>query len=370
MIDKVSLSAEWLNTKQAEYKKDPSLIESMIHALYLLEQLKQTGLEFIFKGGTSLILLLERPARFSVDIDIIVNPKIQREELESYLNKIVGDIFIKLELDERRSFRGKVPKVHYKFIYKSNLVSKNQGGQIVQNPEREILLDVLFAENPYPVLKEKPIDTEWIKQNGEPLTVLVPCENSIAGDKLTAYAPTTIGVPYKVEKEKEIIKQLFDIGTLFEALSDIDVFRKSFHATATGEISYRPEKELTIEIVLQDIIDTGIIIAKRDTQEEGDAEKFEELKKGINQFGHFVYVGNFRIEEAQLAAAKAAYLAAHTLVKAEGELKKFDATVESKTFLIEHPEFNFLNKKLRFVAKGEALFYWNEVVKLLHPKYT
>ena len=61
----------------------------MIHALYLLEQLKQTGLEFIFKGGTSLILLLERPARFSVDIDIIVNPKIQREELESYLNKIV-----------------------------------------------------------------------------------------------------------------------------------------------------------------------------------------------------------------------------------------------------------------------------------------
>ena len=44
MIDKSSLSAEWLNLKQAEFKKDPSLIESMILALYLLEQLKQTGL--------------------------------------------------------------------------------------------------------------------------------------------------------------------------------------------------------------------------------------------------------------------------------------------------------------------------------------
>ena len=367
MIDKVSLSADWLNSKQAEYKKDPSLIESMIHALYLLEQLKQTGLKFIFKGGTSLILLLEKPARFSVDIDIIVNPKIQRTELESYLNKIVGDVFEKVELDERRSYRGKIPKAHYKFIYKSNLVNKNQEGQVVQNLEREILLDALFAENPYPVLKEKPIDTEWIKQNGEPLTVIIPCENSIAGDKLTAYAPTTIGVPYKVEKEKEIIKQLFDIGILFENLTDIDIFRKSFHATTTSEMNYRPERQLTVEIVLQDIIDTGIIIAKRATQGEEHAEKFEELRRGINQFGHFVYIGNFRIEEAQLAAAKAAYLAAHTLVKAEGELKKFNPALDSKTFLIEHPEFNFLNKKLKFVAKGEALFYWNEAIKLLHP---
>jgi hypothetical protein len=365
MIDKVSLSAEWLNSKQAEYKKDPSLIESMIHALFLLEQLKQTGLEFIFKGGTSLILLLERPARFSVDIDIIVNPKIKRDELESYLNKIKGDVFSKVELDERRSYKGKIPKAHYKFIYKSNLVSKNQEGQIVQNPDREILLDVLFAENPYPVLKEKPINTEWIKQDGTPLTVFVPCENSIAGDKLTAYAPNTIGVPYKVEKEKEIIKQLFDVSTLFDILSDIEVFRKSFYATAEGEISYRPESELTAEIVLQDIINTGIIIAKRDTQISESAEKFEELKKGINQFGHFVYSGSFRIEEAQLAAAKAAYLAAHTLVKAEGELKKFDGNTDIKTFLIEHPEFNFLNRKLKFIAKGEALFYWCETVKLI-----
>jgi hypothetical protein len=337
----------------------------MIHALYLLEQLRQTELDFIFKGGTSLILLLERPARFSVDIDIIVDPKIERELLENYLSKIIGDVFIKLELDERRSYNGKIPKAHYKFIYKSNLVNKNIYGQIIQNPEREILLDILFAENPYPVLKEKPITTEWIKQVGAPLNVNVPCENSIAGDKLTAYAPNTIGVPYNVEKEKEIIKQLFDISTLFDILSDIDVFRKSFYATAKSEISYKSERGLTVEIVLQDIIDTGIIIAKRDTQDKDNAAKFEELRKGINQFGHFVYSGSFRIEEAQLAAAKTAYLAAHTLAKAEGELEKFDEAADIKTFFIEHPEFNFLNKKLKFVAKGEALFYWNKAIKLI-----
>jgi len=47
-------------------------MESMVHALYLLEQLKLTGLDFIFKGGTSLVLLMEQSRRFSVDIDIIL----------------------------------------------------------------------------------------------------------------------------------------------------------------------------------------------------------------------------------------------------------------------------------------------------------
>jgi hypothetical protein len=38
---------------------------------------------------------------------------------------------------------------------------------------------------------------------------------------------------------------------------------------------------------------------------------------------------------------------------------------DNKIFLIEHPDFNFLNKKLKFVAKGEALFYWSETIKLI-----
>jgi hypothetical protein len=130
---------------------------------------------------------------------------------------------------------------------------------------------------------------------------------------------------------------------------------------------YRSERELTIEIVLRDAISTGIIIAKRDTQEKDDIGKFEELKKGINQFGHFVYSGNFRIEEAQLASSKAAYLTAHILTNAVGDIKRFNSAADMKSFLIAHPEYNFLNKKLKFVAKGEALFYWSETVKLLHP---
>jgi len=57
MIDISSIAADWFVSKQKQYNRDPSLIESMVHALYLLERLKLTGLDFIFKGGTCLILL-------------------------------------------------------------------------------------------------------------------------------------------------------------------------------------------------------------------------------------------------------------------------------------------------------------------------
>lgn len=63
MIDKASLSAEWLAEKRKQYKKDPGIMESMIHAMYLLDQLILTGLDFLFKGGTSLVLLVEKHLR-------------------------------------------------------------------------------------------------------------------------------------------------------------------------------------------------------------------------------------------------------------------------------------------------------------------
>jgi hypothetical protein len=374
MIDKVSLSAEWLAEKRRQYKKDPGIMEGMIHALYLLDQLKLTGLDFIFKGGTSLILLMEKPLRFSVDIDIIVRPDMKKEELEEYLSRIVTDSeFLRMELDERRSYKEGIPKAHYKFNYHSNVSTKNKSGEIVDHPEREILLDVLFAENPYPVLVEKKIQTDWVKMTGEPLTVVTPDINSIAGDKLVAFAPTTTGVPFGAAKEREIIKQLFDVGNLFNLLGDIEVFKKSYRTSAESEIKYRPERKIgSIEHILKDTIATGIIIARREFHDKDDKDsktKFTEINSGINQFGHFVFEGNFRIDHAQVASAKAAYLSAVILTGYEGKLELFDRAIEIQKYLITHPEYNFLNKRLKFVANSEALFYWHQTLKLLYPEY-
>ncbi|MBN9292707.1 MAG: nucleotidyl transferase AbiEii/AbiGii toxin family protein [Flavobacteriia bacterium] len=165
MIDVKTLSADWIAEKCKKYTNDPALMESMIYALYLLEQLKLTDLPFIFKGGMSLILLMNEPKRFSVDIDIIISPDITREALEKHLSKIAEtSAFVRMELDEKRSYQNGIPKAHYKFIYTSNFANKNKEGHIISNPEREILLDILFAENHYPQLVELPLQTEWLLQ--------------------------------------------------------------------------------------------------------------------------------------------------------------------------------------------------------------
>ena len=53
---------------------DIFILERSIYAFGLLEALCRVGMPFIFKGGTSLLLLLKQPRRLSTDIDIIVAP--------------------------------------------------------------------------------------------------------------------------------------------------------------------------------------------------------------------------------------------------------------------------------------------------------
>lgn len=370
MIDLKTLSTDWIVEKRKKYSKDPTIMESMIYALYLLEQLQVSGLDFIFKGGTSLILLMKEPKRFSVDIDIIVSPKTSKAKLEKHLSEIITNSeFERLELDEGRSYQGEIPKAHYKFIYNSNFAIKNQKGLVISNPEREILLDILFEENHYPTLIEIPIETEWILQNDKSIRVTMPDINSILGDKLTAFAPNTTGIPYNSGKEKEILKQLFDIGHLFDLLTDIKVLKKSFSETAKGEIAYRPERKIkSVEQILYDIIDTALLIAKKDIlKTEDEKSKFAEINIGIKQFRHFVFVGKFEILEAQLASAKAAYLASIILTNHE-ELQQFSETISLNDYMITTTDYNFLNKRLKFVAKGEALFYWYQTIKLIENK--
>ena len=372
MIHADSLSAEWLLAKTRQYKRDPGLIESMIRALHLLEHLKLSALDFIFKGGTSLVLLMTEPLRFSVDIDIIVSPNLTREELEVFLQQVVkSSAFISMELDKRRSYQPGIPKAHYKFKYRSHVPKIVPGQGQVENPEKEILLDVLFADNPYPALVSKPIASNWVFNEGESLAVTIPCVNSITGDKMVAFAPCTTGVLYGVNKEREIIKQLFDVGNLFELLESVEILRASYYAAAISEIQYRPERSIAgIDSILEDTIATGFILARSEfhpKEDEDSRSKFAELKRGIQQFTHFVFEPGFRLDHAQVASAKAAYLAAYLLTKQPGPLQRFKSDIPVANYMITDQQYNWLNRRLKFVAKGEALFYWSQTLKLMNP---
>src|SRR6186713_946576 len=184
MIDKASYELEWINRIAEGLGKrgDRKILEKVIHAFTLLEQLKIAGLDFIFKGGTSLLLHTPIPRRFSIDIDIITT--IHPEEIQNYLEKVVAmGTFSKWVNDSERKHVIEAPVGHYKFYYTSRLGSKYG--------DEPILLDVLFTTNPYPKLVELPVRHDWLQTTGDILTVNAPTIESIAGDKLTAFAPAT-----------------------------------------------------------------------------------------------------------------------------------------------------------------------------------
>ena len=73
-------------------KVDPAILERSIYALGLLEALVKVGMPFIFKGGTGIMLLTDRPRRLSTDIDIIVEPGTDIQEmLDDLTNKKADD---------------------------------------------------------------------------------------------------------------------------------------------------------------------------------------------------------------------------------------------------------------------------------------
>ena len=56
MISRDNYSEEHIRLLQQQSHKDPQLIERALYALGLLEALKQTGMQFIFKGGSSIVI--------------------------------------------------------------------------------------------------------------------------------------------------------------------------------------------------------------------------------------------------------------------------------------------------------------------------
>jgi len=180
MIDIKSHAIEWITDLRNKLGKriDPKLIEKVIYALTFLEQLRLNGLEFVFKGGTALLLATKKPKRFSIDIDIITEEP--NDRIKDILEKISQlEMFIRWEDDNDRKHTPEAPIEHYKIFYKS----------VVDGNEEPILLDILYTPNLYPETKEYRIKHDWLATSGEDTLVVLPTFEAILGDKLTAFAP-------------------------------------------------------------------------------------------------------------------------------------------------------------------------------------
>lgn len=349
MINKETYIIDWILNLKSKLGRsiDPKLIEKVIWALTLLEQLKINGLKFTFKGGTALLLATEKPKRFSIDIDIITEHT--EKEIIAVLQKTVDEnIFLSWEDDNNRKHTPDAPIGHFKAYYKSEV-----DGNI-----EPILLDLLYTPNPYPEIQEIKIKHPWLSTSEEESVITMPTFDAILGDKLTAFAPKTTGILYSKNRPVEIIKQLYDIAFLFDNISDVTIVKDSFNRVVHEEIGFR-KLDITAIEVLEDTWQACYTLAERNIE----SEEFNHLQLGIRNFTNFT-IDRFNIDEAITAAAKVAYLTKLLQAKEEIKIERFKNPLEIKDWLIEDLQYNKLNKLKK--NNPEAFYYWYNALSLVN----
>ena len=295
-----------------------------------------------------MLILGQQLHRLSIDVDIICPPG---TDITKYLEKYEDYGFVSKEEEYREQRSTDIPKSHSKFHYQ---IAYKSG----MNRNEYILLDVLYEDNHYMKVNSLRLENPFVKWDGEPVKVNVPSTDDILGDKLTAFAPNTSGIPYfknGQNRNLEIIKQLYDVGRLFDAATDLDCIKTAYHRIVPLEMSYR---RLPIDAVLalNDTIATAKCLATRGKAGKGD---FEALQNGINRLKSFMYLGKYYIEQASADAAKAAYLAAvikHNL----SAIEKYD---NGKSLLKTEMKLPAIITKM-LMSIPEAYFYWSKYTEL------
>lgn len=354
MIHPDSRTLPWIQEVAERYKfKEVQLIEKSIRAFSLLEALVRSGCPFVFKGGTSLMLHLNSSKRLSIDIDIICPPG---TDIEMYLGKYAAEYgFKSVQLVERVSLTD-VPKKHAKFFYQVSFFAGRS--------EEKILLDVLFEDVHYDKIVTLPIASPFLKMDGEPVTVNLPSHEDLLGDKLTAFAPHTTGIPFfKDEKNcsMEINKQLFDIASLFELTNDLTITTKTFRKFAAIELAYRHLPTENLQQVLDDIFHTSLSMT---LQGFGNAEEYKLLIDGMKRVRGFIHSEKYTLESAIANASKAAYLS--KLIEREHTVVNHFSP-DNVSDLIDAEITAPLPARLNKLKKTniEAFYYWIEIQKMM-----
>ena len=349
MIDKITYTKEHLLSLVKKYKTDRQLLERAIFALGLLEAISKVSKDFCFKGGSSLMILTEKPRRLSTDIDIIVEPDFDIDRLVNEASKIYP--FISYEESIRKTNKN-ISKKHYRFNYKSIL----RDGK-----ETQILLDVLFEKMPYIKTINTPIKNEMLINSGEDYYVTTPTIEALLGDKLTAFAPHTVGIKFHNEdfsndKRLEVVKQMLDISSLFVLAHDLESVKNNYISVCNEEIKYR-NLDITYKECLLDSLNTALSIVSRGVY---SADDYHLLVEGISALTNHIYGQKYSSEKAVDDAANVILLVAGILT--DTDIFNIDISEQP---LIENVNFNKINfqKKNRFDAYNKCAYAINIMLK-------
>lgn len=213
-----------------------SLAEEAVHCLELVAELAEAGLSFQFKGGNSLLLILDEPKRFSIDVDIATDAA--REEIERCLSDCVTRFGV-FKWWEKRQHKTKpwLPIASY-FLHFDSAVNRGT--------ETSIMFDVQLRRSPYKTERKPIVCGKLYVSKTE---VELPLPASIIGDKLLTLGPNTLGIPVGKGKEAQRLKHVFDISRLLAAKPPLSAIRESFFACIDHENEIQDRGKSADEII-------------------------------------------------------------------------------------------------------------------------
>ena len=322
--------------------KDPGIFEKTVYALNLLPSLLKIYPNLIFKGGTSILLHQYPPVRLSIDIDILLLEK-EKASLNEQLTAVAkrSGVFKFVEEDTRGSH---IPKARFKFFYDSHF------SKIEQN----VLLDVVFCENPYPKIVKKSLKGQTLILQDTDAVVIIPTVEGLFGDKLTVISPKTLGLKLTAGRDMEFLKQIIDLGSLFKLISSIDEIKKAFGNAIEQENCFR-ESRFTREDVIGDILDVAWKYSQ--WMVKGADNSFKEISsinRGMERISNHLVSG---VDSSALKVifGKVAYILRliqnekpYEIIKDIDSLSVQDMRLEGKYKILE---------KLKVISP-EAYFYW------------
>jgi hypothetical protein len=281
--------------ERCRFDASAALAEQAVHCLELVAELVYGGLSFQFKGGNSLLVLMQAPRRFSIDVDIATDEPQQR--IEGVLDRIVADcgVFVKWAHRPHKT-KPWIKLASYYLFYRSHVASEE---------EAFIMLDAQLVRSPYATQRLPVACGELYK------TVVqaeVPLTSSIIGDKLLTLGPNTLGIPFGKGKEAQRIKHVFDISLLLNAGPALGGIRESFVA-CIGHENALQKKTITAQQLLSDTLLFCRSVMDHDNAPQpadGFSPALAETVKGLPEFAGHLFTKSYTWKNLQTDMARVA----------------------------------------------------------------
>jgi hypothetical protein len=350
-------------------------LEKAIFALEYVAQLKDAGLDFVFKGGSAVqILLGDRWNRLSIDVDICTDAS--EKTLTTALDAV------KKRFDNKGfTYEARREEILGTFPFLSFRITTPP----ITDKGRVILLDVMGLK-PHFATQSTPLKSFYYDST---VSVVTPTLGTILGDKLSTIGPNTVGRAMKDSRNGlEYAKHFYDINALSHAEPNFVECSDAYSESLNIQSKVRGI-DFSLEECIEDAVFTCQVASLPQTQLPSLLEKLEPerrvraqtehdiLKNGLRGFQPFLVRSvSYNWENLREYASRTAFLLKATSMrlpsKTMGKILSEAAPTgreEIQKLMSDIQSLQLPKEQLWFI-EAEELMNFPQVLKQWHSYFT